>query len=97
MDILHYIGGPLIGSLIGYCTNYIAVKMLFRPRTEIKIAGIRLPFTPGIIPKRKNELARAVGRAVGDTLVTEEALGNMLMSPEVEASVVNLCMDQLTK
>ena len=50
---LTIIAGPLIGAVIGYFTNYLAVKMLFRPRREIKIGSKTLPFTPGVIPKRK--------------------------------------------
>ncbi|MEI3219612.1 MAG: DUF445 family protein [Lachnoclostridium sp.] len=53
MSILHLISGPLIGAVIGYCTNYIAVKMLFRPLKAIKIGRFTLPFTPGMIPKKK--------------------------------------------
>lgn len=33
-EILHLIAGAVIGGLIGYCTNFIAIRMLFRPRTE---------------------------------------------------------------
>ena len=95
MSILHYLGGPLIGAVIGYCTNYIAVKMLFRPYKEIKIGGFTLPFTPGIIPKRQKDLARAVGNAVGNSLVTESDLNEMLLSESLENSVVELCMEQL--
>lgn len=95
MNILHYLGGPLIGAVIGYCTNYIAVKMLFRPYKEIKIGGFTLPFTPGIIPKRQKDLAKAVGKAVGDSLVTQDDLGEMLLSENLENSVVDLCMEQV--
>lgn len=94
MDILHYISGPLIGAVIGYCTNYIAVKMLFRPLKEKKIGGFTLPFTPGIIPKRKNDLAAAVGKAVGNSLLTEEDLTGMLLSGDVEDSVTEICISQ---
>ena len=59
-QILHYIAGPLIGALIGYCTNYIAVKMLFHPHHEVKVFGHTLPFTPGGIPKNKPRLAHAI-------------------------------------
>ena len=59
--ILSYIAGPLIGAAIGYCTNYIAVKMLFYPRKEIRLFGHRLPFTPGAIPRGKPRLAGAIG------------------------------------
>lgn len=95
MEILHYISGPLIGAVIGYFTNYIAVKMLFRPHREIKIGRFTLPFTPGIIPKRKNDLASAVGKAVGSSLLTEEDMAGMLRSEAVENSITDLCVSQI--
>ena len=65
---------PLIGAVIGYATNRVAVKMLFRPRKEICVFGRRLPFTPGVIPRGKARLARAIGRAVEEQLLTAEVL-----------------------
>lgn len=97
MEILHYISGPLIGAVIGYFTNYIAVKMLFRPYKEIKIGSFTLPFTPGIIPKRKNDLAAAVGKAVGNTLLTEDDLEEKLLSADVEQSITDAIMTYLDK
>ena len=64
--------GPVIGAVIGYCTNYIAVKMLFYPRNEVKVWGHKMPFTPGAIPKGKPRLAKTVGNIVANTLLTEE-------------------------
>ena len=55
--MLEKLAGPIIGALIGYCTNYIAVKMLFYPKQEVRIFGRKLPFTPGAIPKGKQRLA----------------------------------------
>ena len=55
-----YIATPLIGAVIGYVTNWIAVKMLFRPRKEVRVFGKRLPFTPGVIPRGQARLAKAV-------------------------------------
>ena len=62
----------LIGALIGYCTNYIAIKMLFLPRRALHIGKWRLPMTPGVIPKNKARLAAAVGNAVSDRLITRQ-------------------------
>ncbi len=50
-----YIIGALIGAVIGYITNWLAIKMLFRPREAKYIFGMKLPFTPGLIPKEKVE------------------------------------------
>ena len=85
--MVHYIIPPLIGALIGYCTNYIAVKMLFRPRKEIKAFGHPLPFTPGAIPKNKPRLAKAVGKVVEETFCTEENIEGQFLSEESESMV----------
>ena len=84
MSIIHVLSGPVIGAVIGYCTNYIAVKMLFRPLRPVHLFGRQLPFTPGIIPKGQARLARAIGGVVGDTLLTEEDLQQMLLTEEVQ-------------
>lgn len=76
------LAGPVIGAVIGYLTNDIAVKMLFRPLHPIKIGKYTLPFTPGIIPKGQKRLARAVGVAVGDNLLTGEVFEQKLLSDE---------------
>ena len=74
MNILHIIIPILVGSVIGYCTNYIAIKMLFRPHKAIYIGKFRLPFTPGIIPKNQKRVAGAIGEAVSEQLLTKEAV-----------------------
>lgn len=85
MEIITLLSGPIIGAIIGYFTNYIAVKMLFRPLHPIYLFGRQLPFTPGIIPKGQARLARAIGNVVGDTLLTEDDLQTILLSEEVKA------------
>lgn len=83
------LAGPLIGAVIGYFTNYLAVKMLFRPRKEIKIGGKTLPFTPGVIPKGKPRLARVIGRTVADTLITGEDILKSLLSDSMQDAVAD--------
>lgn len=80
--------GPLLGAVIGYITNYIAVRMLFWPYREKRIAGRRLPFTPGIIPKRQPDIARAVGAAVGRHLFTGGDLQSLLLDEKTETRLV---------
>jgi hypothetical protein len=67
---LPYLVPPLLGALIGYVTNYIAIRMLFRPLRPWRIFGLRLPLTPGIIPAKRDELARRMGEMVGSHLLT---------------------------
>ena len=80
MNVIHILAGPVIGAVIGYCTNYIAVRMLFRPLRPVCLFGRQLPFTPGIIPKGQKRLARAVGSALGSTLLTADDLKQAMLS-----------------
>lgn len=77
----------VVSGVIGYATNYIAVKMLFRPLKPVYIFGKQLPFTPGIIPKGKPRLAKALGNAVGDKLLTDSDITSALLSDEAKNSI----------
>lgn len=95
MSGIEILAGPAIGAVIGYCTNYIAVKMLFRPLKPLKIGGKTLPFTPGIIPRGQERMARAMGQAVGEHLLSKEELEKMLLSEEVRKTVVSGLTEKL--
>jgi len=68
----------LIGAIIGGGTNVIAIRMLFRPYKPKYIGSIRLPFTPGLVPKRRAEIAESLGKTVEDHLVTPEGIQEKL-------------------
>ena len=95
LKIFPYIWGPIVGAVIGYFTNYIAVKMLFRPYRPIKIGKCKLPFTPGIIPKRKAALSKAVGDAVGNYLFTGEDLQRVFLAEKTKERMVDVVMQSL--
>lgn len=59
MLIASYILPSLVSGIIGYVTNDIAIRMLFRPHTAKHIMGWRVPFTPGIIPKEKGQVSQS--------------------------------------
>lgn len=73
----------VIGAIIGGVTNHLAIKMLFRPHEAKYIGNWRVPFTPGLIPKRRDELARQFGRIVVDYLLTPDTFRNKLFTPVV--------------
>lgn len=75
---------PLVGAIIGYFTNWLAIKMLFRPYREIRIAGIRLPFTPGILPRERSRLAQSLGATLAQELLTPEVISRRFRSPQVQ-------------
>lgn len=93
--MLKYIAAPLIGALIGYCTNYIAVKMLFRPRHEKYFFGHKVPLTPGAIPKGKTRLAKSVGDVISNHLVTSEDIEGKALNEETETAVTERIMKML--
>ena len=78
---LPYLFPPLLGALIGYITNYIAIRMLFRPLKAWRVLGFRLPLTPGIIPSKRDELASRMGEMVGSHLLTAEDVRSALEKP----------------
>lgn len=69
-----------VGALIGGVTNSLAIKMLFRPYQAMYIGTWRVPFTPGLIPKRRTELADQLGKLVVNHLLTAEGLKKKLES-----------------
>ena len=79
----HLLITPLAGGIIGYITNDVAIRMLFRPYKPIFIGKKQLPLTPGLIPKEKERIAHSVGAAVGDQLFSQEVLSRALTSPEM--------------
>lgn len=87
LEILHIIVPPLIGGLIGLLTNGIAIKMMFRPLKPVYIGKFRLPFTPGIIPKERERIARAVGRVVGSDILDNGTIKNALLSESVHEKI----------
>lgn len=80
---LSFIVGPLVGAAIGGITNGIAIKMLFRPINPVKIGNFTLPFTPGVIPKEKERIARKVGEVISKELLNEEVLKKWLLKEEI--------------
>lgn len=95
MDIWKHIVPVLVGALIGYCTNYIAIKMLFRPRRAVKLGNHTLPFTPGVIPKNQGRIARGVGQAVGNQLFTGNDLKELLLTEEMKDMAADSLMKTL--
>ena len=80
---LSYIIAPLLGGVIGYITNDIAIRMLFRPHKAKYVFGIHIPFTPGIIPKEKGRIAEAVGGVISENLMNKEVLEKYLLSEDM--------------
>ena len=98
MNIIAILLPPILGGLIALSTNWIAIKMLFRPHKEVRLFGIRLPFTPGLIPKERSRLARKLGEAISTHLLTPDILADKLADPStwpLPDSTIGQCMENL--
>lgn len=87
MIIARAIVAPLLGGVIGYITNDLAIRMLFRPRKAVYIGKFHVPFTPGLIPAQQGRIAQSIGDVVSSQLLNEETLRQTLLS---EATVQKL-------
>ena len=87
-----YVAPPVAGAIIGYFTNDIAIKMLFRPYKAIYFGKRQLPFTPGLIPRNQERLAKRVADTIMGSLLTPSELQNLarrLLDPErVQAAIL---------
>lgn len=82
-----YILAPALGGIIGYITNDIAIRMLFRPHKAKYIMGVHIPFTPGIIPKEKGRIADAIGGVISENLMNKDVLERYLLSDDMVSKV----------
>lgn len=80
---MDYVIPVITGAIIGYFTNWLAIKMLFRPLKEKRIFGVKIPFTPGLIPKEMGRIATSVGNTVGQHLLSPEVLSQSLCSEKI--------------
>jgi uncharacterized membrane protein YheB (UPF0754 family) len=93
---------PITGSIIGYFTNDIAIKMLFRPYKAIYLGKRKLPFTPGLIPSNQERLAQKVSDTIMGSLLTpgelQKLAQRLLATERMEGAILwllKLALDQV--
>jgi uncharacterized membrane protein YheB (UPF0754 family) len=84
MPLIGYAAPPLVGAFIGYMTNKIAIRMLFRPLRQWRVGPFRVPMTPGVIPAQRHQLAYNIGEMVGEHLLTGEEINVALQRSEFQ-------------
>ncbi len=79
---------PIVGGLIGYTTNYLAVKMLFRPHKPIGIGPLKVQ---GVLPKRRNDISTSIAATVEEELISIKdltvILKNLDLGTEIDGMV----------
>ncbi|KJR44011.1 membrane protein containing DUF445, transmembrane [Candidatus Magnetoovum chiemensis] len=66
---------PVISAFIGWLTNFVAIRMLFRPHKAYKLGFISIQ---GLIPKRKEKIARKMAETVEGHLFSKEDITKVL-------------------
>ena len=79
---------PFIAALVGWFTNYIAVKMLFHPKQPMNILGVYT--LQGIFPKNQQQVAEKIGKMVAEELLSSKDLKEKLSNPENILSIKEL-------
>ncbi|HEY9615816.1 MAG TPA: DUF445 family protein [Microcoleaceae cyanobacterium] len=97
-----FVGPPVVGGIIGYFTNDIAIKMLFRPYRPLYLGKQQLPFTPGLIPRNQERLAKRISDTIMGSLLTPEELQKLaqrlLQTERVQSALLwllKLALEQL--
>ncbi|HNB82539.1 MAG TPA: DUF445 family protein [Chitinophagaceae bacterium] len=78
---------PFIAAFIGWFTNWIAIKMLFHPRLEKNILGMRVQ---GIFPKRQQQFAVKLGQLVSRELISFDEISKRINHPDTVARAMPL-------
>ena len=90
LSVLQYIMPPIIGGVIGWSTNRLAIWMLFNPKREKRVFGLRIPFTPGLIPRDQAEIARSLGAMVEEKLINTEDIDSSISQGKIDKKIKEL-------
>lgn len=86
---LTYLSIPLLGAVIGWITNVLAIKLIFRPHKPWKIPLINYT-VQGLIPKRKEEIAKTLGKVIEQELISLEDILEHLKAKEIQQQVIEV-------
>lgn len=86
----------LIGGLIGYTTNVVAVKMLFRPLKPFRIPLVGWEIQ-GLIPKRRSDIAKSIGETVANDLVSVEDLIDKLIEDADKTAMIEMAKTRIVE
>jgi len=92
MEILRFFIMVIIGGLIGWITNKVAIKMLFRPVNPVKILFFTIQ---GVFPKRKDIMAISLADTIETELLSKEVIFDKILNDENMANIKNDIMDTL--
>lgn len=78
---------PLVGAVIGGVTNDVAIRMLFRPYAAWRVGGLRVPLTPGLIPRERAQIAYAIAETFTEHVLDSDQVADLLLTDRVRATL----------
>ena len=78
-EVIRFILLVAIGGIIGYITNRVAIKMLFRPVNPVRILFFTIQ---GVFPKRKDQMAVSLAETIENELLSKEVIIDKIFNPE---------------
>ena len=88
IDIIRILILAIIGGLIGYLTNVVAIKLIFRPINPIKIPILNIEIM-GMIPKRKSEIASTIGQIISEQFLSIDEIIDGIITDEDKENITN--------
>lgn len=96
LDMYEAIFLVVVGAMIGWLTNVLAIKMLFRPIRPIKIPVLNITLQ-GLIPKRRNDISKSIGEVVEKELISINEIFDKMVTEENKLEVIAIIKDKLLK
>ena len=84
----------IISGAIGWITNWVAIKMLFRPHKEINFGLFKIQ---GLIPKRRAEIGTGIANIIQNELISVKDVISNIDREEFSKRLNNLIDDVLDK
>ena len=88
INIIRILILAIIGGLIGYLTNVVAIKLIFRPINPIKIPILYIEIM-GMIPKRKSEIAATIGQIISEQFLSIDEIIDGIITDEDKDNITN--------
>lgn len=92
--ILQFLMMVAVGTLIGWFTNYLAIKLLFRPYKEMNFFFFKIQ---GLIPKRRDEISENIADVVEKELISVDDIENKLKEVEFDDGMIEKVLDKLVE
>lgn len=81
-----------VGTLIGWFTNYLAIKLLFRPYKEVNLLFFKIQ---GLIPKRRDEIAVNISEVVEKELISLDDIAEKFQNSEFSEEMIDELLDKI--